>query len=210
MPDRRAHQPFRVGLTGGIASGKTTAANAFAALGVPVVDADVIAREVVAPGSRGLAILLELLGPAILTATGELDRAALRARLFADASLRGQVEAVLHPLIAQRLWRQADAVTAPYVLLVVPLLLETGLETEVDRVLVVDCPEDIQLARLTARDGETADTARRMLAAQLPRATRLARADDVLVNNAGVNDLNAQVQRLHQRYLALTQAAGGQ
>lgn len=204
------HQPFRIGLTGGIASGKTTVANAFAALGVPVVDADVIAREVVTPSSAGLTALVDLLGEAILTATGELDRPALRARLFADAALRGQVDALLHPLILTRLRAQADAACAPYVLLVVPLLLETGLETEMDRVLVVDCPEDIQLARLAARDGESPESARRMLAAQLPRTARLARADDVLVNAAGLADLAAQVQRLHQHYLALAQAASGQ
>lgn len=205
-----AHQPFRIGLTGGIASGKTTVANAFAALGVPVVDADVIARDVVTPGSAGLAALVDLLGKTILTATGELDRPVLRDRLFADATLRSRVEAVLHPLIAQHLWQQADAAAAPYVLLVVPLLLETGLETEMDRVLVVDSPEDIQLARLADRDGETPDSARRMLAAQLPRSERLARADDVLVNTAGLAEISMQVQRLHQRYLALAQADSGQ
>lgn len=204
------HKPLRIGLTGGIASGKTTVANAFAALGAPVVDADVIAREVTARGSAGLAALTDLLGQDILTGDGELDRATLRARLFTDTTLREQVESLLHPLITQRLWQQANAAIAPYVLLVVPLLLETGLEKEMDRVLVVDCPEETQLARLMARDGETPESARRMLAAQLPRADRLARADDVVANTAGLTELATRVQALHQRYLALAQATGRQ
>ncbi|HWP94803.1 MAG TPA: dephospho-CoA kinase [Gammaproteobacteria bacterium] len=202
-PARIRHRPFRVGLTGGIASGKSTVAAQFAALGIPVIDADVLAREVTQPGQPALARLVERFGREILDAQGTLDRRRFRERLFQDPEARRAAEAILHPPIVAALEHQADAATAPYVVLVVPLLLEGNYSTLVDRVLVVDCAEETQLARLMRRDGETLEVARRMLAAQLPRAARLTLADDVIANEGDPGMLRQEVERLHRYYLTL-------
>ena len=191
-----------VGLTGGIASGKSTVAELFAAHGVPVVDADIAAREVVAPGSEGLAAVASAFGTEVLTAAGELDRRALRARVFADDEQRLRLEAILHPLIRRRLLEQLDALTAPYALLVAPLLLETGLDRVTGRVLVVDVPEAVQIERVMARDRVDATQARAVLASQLSREQRLAGATEVIRNDGAREDLQAQVETLHRQYLA--------
>ena len=200
--------PLRIGLTGGIASGKTTAARRFAELGVAVIDADEVARAVVAPGEPALAAIEHRFGAAVLTPAGELDRRALRDLVFADAAARRDLEAILHPLIRAEMARRAAAATGPYLLLVIPLLVEGGPRDDLDRILVVDATEEVQLARLAARDGGSPDQARAILGAQAGRAERLARADDVLTNDGDLQALRDQVDRLHQRYLNLAAARG--
>lgn len=197
-----------VGLTGGIASGKSLVAEAFARLGVPVADADAIAHEITAPGQPGLKALLKVLGAGILDAQGSLDRRALRARVFADAVLRREVEAALHPLILGALQARLAASRGPYALAVIPLLAEIpAARSLVHRVLLVDAPESLQVARLMSRDGETPIQARMILEAQASRAARLAIADDILLNASDPAALNAAVERLHGFYLEL--AASG-
>lgn len=191
-----------VGLTGGIASGKTEAAAAFARLGAPVMDADAIARELTAPGAPGLAQLVAVLGAQILDRHGRLQRAALRQQLFADADLRARVQAVLHPLIIQRMQAALEDCQAPYALAVIPLLIEApAARALVDRVLVVDCPEPVQLSRLMSRDGESEVTAQAILATQASRTLRLAAGDDILINTGTLHELVAGVAELHQLYM---------
>lgn len=196
---------FTVGLTGGAASGKSEAARMFAALGVPVVDADELAREAVAPGSAGLERVVAAFGPDVLDAGGALDRAAMRRRVFASAADRHRLEAIVHPEVRRRLAERLAALDAPYAVVMAPLLVESGLADEMDRVLVIDCPEALQIERLMARDGENAAGARRMLAAQAPRGERLAAADDVIVNDATPERLGERVRALHARYLEAAQ-----
>lgn len=195
-----------VGLTGGIASGKTTVADMFGARGVPLVDADVSAREIVAAGSPGLAAVVAAFGPDVLTAEGELDRRALRQHVFANPAERKRLEAILHPLIGQHLRESLQALTGPYALLVAPLLLEGQLSKTVHRVLVVDVPEETQIARVMMRDGSSREEAEAILRAQMSRQERLARADDVIVNDNDLDALERQVNELHLQYL--NQAAG--
>lgn len=195
-----------VGLTGGIASGKTTVANEFQALGVPVLDTDLIARQVVAPGSPGLEQVEVAFGREILSQDGGLDRARLRALVFADPGARKTLEAITHPLIRQELARQAAAAVGDYQIHVIPLLVESGLEGEVDRVLLVDCPEATQLERLCDRDGETDRSARQMLAAQASREARLAAADDVVLNDGSRSELVGSVAILDRFYRRLAAA----
>ncbi len=202
-------RPLRIGLTGGIASGKTTVANLFAALGVPVLDTDQIARDVVEPGQPALGQVVAAFGPDILGPDGRLDRPALRARVFADPDSRKRLEAILHPAIRAELARQAEAAGGPYQVWVIPLLVEGGQVDRVDRILVVDCPEEIQLARVMARDGETPESARAILAAQASREQRLAAADDVIVNDGTEADLAPQVAALDARYRALVADRAG-
>jgi len=198
---------LRVGLTGGIASGKTAVADAFARRGVPVLDTDQLAREVVLPGTPGLAAVIGAFGAGILNADGTLDRRALRALVFADEAARRRLEAILHPAIRAALARHVAAIDAPYVIIAIPLLAETGGRDRVDRVLVVDSAPELQKARLLARDRETAAQAKAILAAQATRAARLAIADDCIENSGSLADLDAAVEKLHHQYLAL--AAGG-
>jgi dephospho-CoA kinase len=194
---------LRIGLTGGIASGKSTAAARFAELGVPVIDADEVARAVVAPGESGHAGVVNRFGHGILAADGGLDRRALRDRVFADPGERQDLEAILHPLIRAEVQRRANAALGPYVVLAIPLLVEGGRRDQVDRVLVVDVDEAAQLERLMRRDASTQTQARAILAAQASRSVRLRVADDVLVNTGSVPELRAAVDRLHERYLAM-------
>lgn len=189
-----------VALTGGIASGKTAVSDRFAALGVPVVDTDTIAREVVAPGTSGLAAVVAEFGPEILDADGGLDRAALRRRIFSDPAARRRLESILHPRIAAEARRRIDAAEGPYAVLVVPLLVESGLFADADRVLVVDVPESMQVERLLDRDGMDADAARAALDAQAPRSRRLAAADDVIDNSGSLQALDDQVRALDRAY----------
>ncbi len=206
-PTNRQSRPFVIALTGGIASGKTAASDAFAALGVPIIDTDVIARQVVAPESEGLRQVVDAFGPDVLNPDGSLDRRTLRSIIFADPPARLRLEGILHPLIAQSAMRQLSEVEAPYALLVVPLLVESGLFTEADRVLVIDVPERVQRERLMERDQVSEDQAGAALNAQIPRQQRLERADDVLSNTGTREALREAVQTLHQRYLQLAAGA---
>ncbi len=201
-----APAPLRVGLTGGIASGKSAAAEVFARLGTVVLDSDRIAREVVEPGMPALAALVADFGAGILDRSGCLDRRRLRDLIFADPDARQRAESILHPAIIDELRRRSEAAGGPYQVLVIPLLVEGGHQGLVDRVLVVDCPEELQVERLLRRDGETPRSARRALAAQATRAERLAAADDVIVNDRGLDELAAEVAALDRRYLALASA----
>jgi dephospho-CoA kinase len=200
-------RPFRVALTGGIASGKSTVADLFAALGVPVIDTDVIAREVVEPGRPALAQVAEAFGRDVLDADGRLDRKRMRERIFADADARRRLEAILHPAIRAEMERQSRAAGGPYQVLVIPLLTEGGRRDHVDRVLLVDVPEELQIQRVMWRDGVSHDQAQASLNAQATRAQRLAVADDVLRNTGRVDDLREQVAELHQQFLRLAATA---
>ena len=199
----RQRQPLRVGLTGGIASGKSTVADRFAALRAPVIDTDVIAREVVEPGQPALDEIRAAFGPDVIAADGSLDRRALRRVVFADAAQRRALEAILHPRIRAETLRQAEAADGPYQLIVVPLLADSPLRQAVDRVLVVDCSETTQIARLMQRDAESEDHARQMLAAQSSRATRLSIADDIISNDGNLEETLQQVDRLDAVYRSL-------
>jgi dephospho-CoA kinase len=205
VPPASTVAPFRVALTGGIASGKTTVADLFGARGIALIDTDLIAREVVEPGQPALHAVVTAFGQEILGPDGRLDRRKLRERIFADPVARRTLESILHPAIRIEMDRQshAAATASPYQILVIPLLAEGGRRDHVDRVLVVDTPESVQVERLVARDDVSVEQARASLRAQVPRETRLAMADDVIVNTGRVADLDAQVTALHQRYLAL-------
>src|SRR5580698_4934425 len=194
---------FRVGLTGGIASGKSTAAKFFGALGVPILDSDQIARDVVEPGQPPLEKLVERFGPSILTADGHLDRPALRHIVFSDPMARADLEALTHPAIGAALEARSASAGGPYQILVIPLLIEKNLSSHVDRVLVVDCDEELQVRRLRDRDGSTPEQAQAILGAQAPRAARLRAADDVITNEADMSAVQDQVTALHARYLEL-------
>jgi dephospho-CoA kinase len=191
---------LRIGLTGGVASGKSTVADLFAKQGATVLDTDVIAREVTEPGQPALAALVAALGHGILAQDGRLDRAQLRKRLFADAELRQTVESILHPAILAELGRQSAAASGPYQVLVIPLLVEGDRAGLVDRVLVVDCPPELQIERLMQRDQETRAGAQAMLDAQASRSERLAAADDVIVNDGPEAALPALVADLDREY----------
>jgi len=196
---------FVVGLTGGIGSGKSTVADLFAALGAVIVDTDVISRELTAENGAAMSEISAEFGSDVVLANGALNRTAMRQLVFSDASAKGRLEAILHPLIrcvSEVLC--AAATTAPYVILVVPLLVESGAyRAQVKRILVVDCDEETQVARVVARSGLKVDEARAIMAAQASRAQRLAAADDVILNNADRAALDAQIQFFDQRYRAL-------
>jgi dephospho-CoA kinase len=194
---------LRIGLTGGIASGKSTVARMFGELGVPVIDTDEIARKLVQPGQPALAEIVAAFGPSFLDAAGALDRRRLRDHVFADAAERRRLEAILHPRIEAATMTACAEARGPYQIVVVPLLFETGFERHVDRVLVVDCAEEIQRERLRQRDAAAPEEVDRMLAAQLPRQERLRCADDVITNDGSLEQASADVRRLHGRYLDL-------
>lgn len=200
---------FVIGLTGGVAAGKTEVTRRFEALGITIADADVAARAVVAPGSDGLARIVAHFGSGILLADGQLDRAALRERIFRSAQERQALEAITHPAIRELLRQTCEQADSPYAIAAIPLLTEAGGRQQypwLDRILVVDAPVAVQHARLMQRDGTTADLADRMIAAQASRAERLALADDVVVNDGHPDALQAQVERLHGAYLKLALA----
>lgn len=196
---------LRIGLTGGIASGKSTVAQLFAGLGADIVDTDRIAREIVAPGSPAMAAIIETFGGDVIDDHGRLDRRRMRRIVFDDADRRRQLEAILHPKIRQEALARAAASEGPYVIFVVPLLFETGFDGLVARTLVTDCPVAVQIERLVARDRIDADTAARMIAAQMDRDERLARADDVIDTGAALETTRALVGKLHDRYLKLAE-----
>ena len=198
---------LRIGLTGGIASGKSTVAQRFTQLGVPVIDADESARTVVAPGTPGLAQVVKRFGSDTIAAGGELDRRALRELVFKDPALRRDLESILHPLIRADMEQQAATAVGPYLVMAIPLLIEGGSRDRVDRILVVDVEEAVQMKRLMDRDGCSLDQARAILASQASRAARLEAANDVLVNSATVTELQRAVDHLHQQYLQLAETA---
>jgi dephospho-CoA kinase len=200
-------RPFRVGLTGGIASGKSTAAKFFGALGVPIIDTDQLARDVVEPGQPPLERLVERFGPAILTPDGHLDRPVLRTIVFSDPKARADLEALLHPAIGAAAEARSAEAGGIYQILVIPLLVEKSLGTQLDRVLVVDCDEELQIRRLQARDGSTLEQARAILNAQTSRTARLKAAHDILKNDGDMSAVRDQVATLHSRYLELAQQA---
>ena len=195
--------PLRVALTGGIASGKTTVADLFAARGVPVIDTDVIARDVVQPGTPALAAVVEAFGIEVLGADGRLDRRRMRERIFSDAGARRRLEGILHPAIRAEMARRSLAAGGPYQVLVIPLLAEGGRRDYVDRVLLVDVPEELQVERLMLRDGVSREQATASLGAQAGRAARLAIADDVIVNTDRADDLDHELTALDVKYRKL-------
>ncbi len=195
-----------IGLTGGIASGKSTVAELFQALAVPVIDADAVARDVVSPGQPALAEIQRLFGPRVFKPGGELDRARLRQLIFTDPAERRRLEHILHPRIHARILRALENLTSPYALLMIPLLLESDQDYPVNRILVVDVPQALQLQRATQRDGHDSRTLNGILSAQAGRSERLARADDIIDNSGSLDELRAQVGRLHRIYLQLAGA----
>ncbi len=195
---------FVVGITGGIGSGKTAVSDSFAELGIKVVDADVASRVVVEPGRPALAAIREHFGDEVIQADGSLDRAAMRQRVFADEADRRWLEALLHPLIAEEIRNGLESATSPYAILVSPLLFEAGQVQMVNRVLVVDVPETLQVQRTAARDGNSEEQVRAIMRAQTDRETRRSRADDIIVNDGSLADLKAEVARLHASYLDLS------
>ncbi|MBW8312527.1 MAG: dephospho-CoA kinase [Rhizobium sp.] len=195
-----------VAVTGGVASGKSAATRVFESLGVPVADADIAARAVIEPGQPALARVVARFGADSLGPDGRLDRARMRQRVFADPAAKADLEAILHPPIRAWLRAACEAADGPYSVVAIPLLVEGGGRQAypwLDRIVVVDVPEEVQLARLQQRDGITAELAARMVAAQATRKQRLALADDVLVNDGSLVQLEATVTRLHRRYLTL-------
>lgn len=198
-----ASRPFVLGLTGGVASGKTAVSDLLRQWGAAVVDTDVIARDIVAPGRPALQEIVARWGEDMLDATGALNRRRLRERIFADAAARTELNAITHPRIRAEAQRQVETAAAPYVVLVVPLMAEGGVYTFVDRVLVVDVSPEVQVQRLMARDGVDLALAHAMLAAQASREARLALADDVVRNDADLATLAARLRPLHEKFLQL-------
>jgi dephospho-CoA kinase len=201
LSDRK--KSLKVGLTGGIASGKTTVANCFAELGVAIIDTDVIARQIVMPGEPALEQIRLRFGDSVINDSGELDRPAMRKLIFSDDDLRLALEGILHPRIGAESRRLSDAADGVYQVIVVPLLVSSPLRQFVDRILVVDCDEDIQIERLLARDAETMQQARKIIAAQASRDERLAIADDVISNNQGLAEMKQQVVLMDRKYRSL-------
>jgi dephospho-CoA kinase len=196
---------YIVGLTGGIGSGKSVASEYLASLGIDVVDADVVARAVVAIGQPALAAIAQHFGPDVLQADGSLNRAALRALVFESPAERKALEAITHPAIRQGIQQQLAASVSPYTLLVSPLLFESGQYQFANRNVVIDASEELQRQRASLRDGVSTEQIGNIIAAQLPRAERLKRADDIVINHGDLADLYQQLDALHQKYLHLSQ-----
>lgn len=191
-----------VGLTGGVGSGKSTVADFFVELGAALVDTDAIAHELTGPNGNAMPALLAAFGPSVANAAGAMDRAAMRQRVFADASARSVLEGILHPMIRQLSDQRCQSATAAYVILAVPLLVESATYRQrCDRILVVDCPENRQIERVMARNGLSADEVKAIMAAQASRTERLAVADDILMNDTDLPILKNRVLALHQKYL---------
>ncbi len=194
--------PYIVGLTGGIGSGKSAVADLFAQHGVTLVDTDLIAHALSAPGGAAIAPIAAAFGAASIAADGSLDRVAMRRLVFGNAAAKARLEGILHPLIRKESERQCQAATSPYVLWVVPLLVESGnYRRHAQRILVVDCPEALQIERVMARNHMSADEVRAIMATQASRAERLAAADDIIVNDGSLAELAPDVANLHRRYL---------
>jgi dephospho-CoA kinase len=197
---------LRIGLTGGIGCGKSTVSDLFAARGASIVDTDLIAHALTAPGGAAMADLRATFGDGVADASGAMDRARMRSLVFSDAAAKQQLEAILHPRIRSATLAAAEAATGPYVLLVVPLLIEAGhWREQVQRVLAIDCPETLQVARVMARNGMTEAQVRAIMATQVSRAARRAAADDLIVNDAGIDALEAQIAALHLKYMEISE-----
>lgn len=196
---------FVVGLTGGIGSGKTAVSDRFAARGIDVVDADVVSRQVVEPGTQALQQIQRHFGDDILQADGQLDRARLRQLVFSNSDEKTWLEKLLHPLMGVELFRQLETAASPYVLFVSPLLVEAGQIALCDRVIVVDAPESVQLDRTTQRDNNTPEQVKNIMTAQLSRQQRLKSATDVIDNSGSLEQLDLRVAELHQDFLQLAQ-----
>jgi len=190
-----------IGLTGGIGSGKTTVTDLFSALGVPIIDADIIARQLVEPGSELLLRIAEQFGPTILDARGQLNRQQLRQLIFQSATARAQLDAIMHPAILAQMHRQASQCNSAYCILSMPLLLETKQQNEVDRVLVVETNKNLRLQRVARRDKIADEQVNAIMASQASDAARSQAADDIISNNADINALKDQVNALHRRYM---------
>ncbi|MBW2940198.1 dephospho-CoA kinase [Zhongshania aquimaris] len=195
-----------VGLTGGIGSGKTAVSDRFAKLGIGIVDADVIAREVVEPGTEALAKIASHFGNDLIQEDGQLNRAALRQTIFADANAKTWLESLLHPLIADETLKQLDGIQSTYGIYVSPLLVESNQQSFCQRLVVVDVPESVQLTRTMTRDSNEQEQVERIIASQATRDERLSAATDVIDNTSGFTDLDRQITRLHQQFLELAGA----
>jgi dephospho-CoA kinase len=205
---RRTTRRLKVCLTGGIGSGKSSVARLFAERGIEIIDADALAHDLTRPGGAAIPRLVEAFGAAALDASGALDRARMRSIAFADPAARARLESILHPLIRAESSRRAARATSPYLILMIPLLVESGRpQRRCDRVLVVDCPEEEQVRRTMTRSNLSRDEVHAIIAAQASRASRLARADDVIDNGGEPARLEPQVEALHRRYLALARRA---
>lgn len=198
---------LRVGLTGGIGSGKSTVAALFRNLGVTVIDADDISRELTAPGGAALPSLREAFGPSVFHSDGTLNRAALRQRVFTAPAERRKLERILHPMIYAEMEKRATRAASPYIVLCVPLLLETARREWVDRILVIDVSPEVQRERIRRRDGMDSALVGKILASQISREARLEHADNIINNDNGWDDLSRQVEQIHQRYLELAKGA---
>ena len=196
---------FKIGLTGGIGSGKSAASDHFAKLGAGVIDTDLLSRELVAPGQPALGEIIDAFGSEILTTTGKLDRKRLREQIFADPKARERLEQILHPRIREAMLERARQCRAPYVVFVIPLLIETDQQTLVDRVLVIDLPEHLQRQRVASRDRLNDEQITEILATQARRQKRLDAADDVVSNHGSLTDLHRQIENLHRKYLHQSQ-----
>jgi dephospho-CoA kinase len=202
-----AEKFLRIGLTGGIASGKSVAADMFSRRDIPVIDTDQIAREVVAPGEPGLKAVVSEFGNDFVRPDGSLDRALLRTKIFSDPHSRKRLEAILHPLIRAATFNRAQNAGGPYQIIAVPLLAETNFGDFVDRILVIDCPLELCRERLMARDNESEESVDRIFSAQASRARRLEIADDVIVNDSTLEDMERALEELHKQYLEISAAA---
>lgn len=199
---------LRVGLTGGIGSGKSTVEGYFRGLGAPTIDADAVSRRVAEPGQPAFEDIVALFGPEVVDDSGRLRRALMRERVFKDLALKKRLEAVIHPLVRQEIQAFTDSADGPYCVICVPLLLETGARARTDRILVVDAPEALQASRASQRDQADAAQIRQIIAAQIPREERLRAADDVISNDGSLENLKLQVKRLHYKYLELASLPG--
>lgn len=189
-----------IGLTGGIGCGKSTVSKLFQDLGTPVIDADIIAHQIVEPGQPALQELRNTFGSSIFNTDGKLNRAELRLRVFSDPAKKQQLEAILHPRVYAEIDRAIQQLNHPYCIVCIPLLLETHMESKVDRILVIDCPVETQIERVQKRDGMSSEMIHRILANQVSRATRLARADDIIENTKSAEQLADQVKKFHNLY----------
>jgi dephospho-CoA kinase len=194
---------LKIGLTGGIGSGKTTISNLFAELGVPVIDMDIIARQLVMPGQAALQEIIATFGNGIRSKSGELDRNKLRKLIFADERKRKQLEAILHPRIRQTVDKRLSELTYPYCIIVIPLLFETGRQDTIDRILVIDTSVEDQIKRTMDRDDVDQEQVKRIISSQVDRQTRLNHADDIIHNTDDISSLSSQVSALHKKYLEL-------
>jgi len=200
---------FTVGLTGGIGCGKSTVADLFAGLGASIVDTDLIAHALTATGGAAMPALLAAFGPGCADSSGAMDRAKMRALVFGDAAAKATLEAILHPRIRSATLAAAAAATGPYVMLVVPLLIESGQwRARVARLLVIDCPETLQVSRVMARNAMPRQQVEAIMASQVSRAVRRAAADDIIVNDAGRAGLVPQITALHAKYLEMAERIG--